>query len=217
MAELCVQLVPLFNALPIDEQMQVEELVHHQNYRKNELVLDPTSNSNLIILAHGSARLYTLNKEGHENVIQVLKTGDYAGENWLFGEANTNTYVEATEDSEICLLNRNDFLALMKKQPELSIKLLEQNIIKVRALQKQIQLLSLPKVEDRLLNYLQTYAKKVGHKSFILPLKMKDLALYLGTTPETLSRKFILLEKRGVIKRKLRQIQLLFKKPIDNK
>lgn len=42
MAELCVQLVPLFNALPIDEQMQIE---------------------------------------GHENVIQVLKTGDYAGEN----------------------------------------------------------------------------------------------------------------------------------------
>ena len=36
MAELCVQLVPLFNALPIDEQMQIEELVHHQNYRKNE-------------------------------------------------------------------------------------------------------------------------------------------------------------------------------------
>ena len=178
MAELCVQLVPLFNALPIDEQMQIE---------------------------------------GHENVIQVLKTGDYAGENQLFGEANTNTYVEATEDSEICLLNRNDFLALMKKQPELSIKLLEQNIIKIRALQKQIQLLSLPKVEDRLLNYLQTYAKKVGHKSFILPLKMKDLALYLGTTPETLSRKFILLEKRGVLKRKLRQIQLLFKKSIDNK
>ena len=71
--------------MPIDEQMQVEELVHHQNYRINELVLDPSSNSNLIIPAHGSARLYTLKKEGHENVIQVLKTGDYAGENWLFG------------------------------------------------------------------------------------------------------------------------------------
>ena len=49
MAELCINLVPLFNALPIDEQMQIEELVHHQNYRKNELVLAPTSNNNLII------------------------------------------------------------------------------------------------------------------------------------------------------------------------
>lgn len=209
MAELCVHLVPLFNALSTDDQMQIEELIHHQNYQKGELVMDPTSSSNLVILAHGGARLYTLDEDGHENVTQVLKTGDYAGENWLFGEINTDTYVEATESSEICLLNRNDFLDLMKKRPELSIKLLEQNIIKVRAMQKQIQLLSLPKVEDRLLNYLQAYAEKVGHKVFKLPLKMKDLALYLGTTPETLSRKFVLLEKQGILTRKLRQIHML--------
>ena len=208
MAELCVHLVPLFNALPTNDQMQIEELVHHQNYQKSELVMDPTSSNNLVIVAHGGARLYTLDENGHENVTQILKMGDYAGENWLFGEANINTYVEATENSEICLLNRNEFLALMKKKPELSIQLLEQNIIKVRAMHRQIQLLSLPKVEDRLLSYLQTYAKQVNKNSFTLPLKMKDLALYLGTTPETLSRKFVLLEKQGTLKRKLRHIDL---------
>lgn len=208
MAELCVHLVPLFNALPTNDQMQIEELVHHQNYQKSELVMDPISSNNLVIVAHGGARLYTLDENGHENVTQILKTGDYAGENWLFGEANINTYVEATENSEICLLNRNDFLALMKKKPELSIQLLEQNIIKVRAMHRQIQLLSLPKVEDRLFSYLQAYAKQVNKTSFTLPLKMKDLALYLGTTPETLSRKFVLLEKQGTLKRKLRHIDL---------
>lgn len=208
MAELCVHLVPLFNALPTNDQMQIEELVHHQNYQKSELVMDPTSSNNLVIVAHGGARLYTLDENGRENVTQILKTGDYAGENWLFGEANINTYVEATENSEICLLNRNEFLALMKKKPELSIQLLEQNIIKVRAMHRQIQLLSLPKVEDRLLSYLQTYAKQVNKNSFTLPLKMKDLALYLGTTPETLSRKFVLLKKQGTLNRKLRHIDL---------
>ena len=208
MAELCVHLVPLFNALPTNDQMQIEELVHHQNYQKSELVMDPTSSNNLVIVAHGGARLYTLDENGRENVTQILKTGDYAGENWLFGEANINTYVEATENNEICLLNRNEFLALMKKKPELSIQLLEQNIIKVRAMHRQTQLLSLPKVEDRLLSYLQTYAKQVNKNSFTLPLKMKDLALYLGTTPETLSRKFVLLEKQGTLKRKLRHIDL---------
>ncbi|MFJ6923167.1 MAG: Crp/Fnr family transcriptional regulator [Lactobacillus gallinarum] len=208
MAELCVHLVPLFNALPTNDQMQIEELVHHQNYQKSELVMDPTSSNNLVIVAHGGARLYTLDENGRENVTQILKTGDYAGENWLFGEANINTYVKATENSEICLLNRNEFLALMKKKPELSIQLLEQNIIKVRAMHRQIQLLSLPKVEDRLLSYLQTYAKQVNKNSFTLPLKMKDLALYLGTTPETLSRKFVLLKKQGTLNRKLRHIDL---------
>lgn len=34
-----------------------------------------------------------------------------------------------------------------------------------------------------------------------LPMSKKDLATYLGTTPETISRKFSSLEERGLIKR----------------
>lgn len=85
---------------------------------------------------------------------------------------------------------------------------MELNIVKVSEMQKQIHLLALPKVEDRLLKYLQTYVDEIGKNNFTLSLKMKDLALYLGTTPETLSRKFALLEKQGQLKRQLRRIEL---------
>lgn len=208
MADLCVNLVPLFNALPQDEKMQIEKLVQHKNYQKSEVIIDPTINDNLVIVADGNAKQYTLDEDGYENVLQILHTGDYIGEDWLFGQENINNYVEATEHSEICLLKRQDLLKLMHKQPELSIRLLELNIVKVSEMQKQIHLLALPKVEDRLLKYLQTYADEIGKNNFTLPLKMKDLALYLGTTPETLSRKFALLEKQGQLKRKVRQIEL---------
>jgi CRP/FNR family transcriptional regulator len=40
-------------------------------------------------------------------------------------------------------------------------------------------------------------------------MKMKDIALYLGTTPETLSRKFKLLEKMGYLKRTGKQVKIL--------
>ena len=125
-----------------------------------------------------------------------------------FGQENINNYVETTEFSEICLLKRRDLVQLMHEQPELSIRLLELNMDKVSKMQTQIHLLTLPKVEDRLLEYLQAYADEIEKNSFALPLKMKDLALYLGTTPETLSRKFALLEKQGRLKRKVRQIKL---------
>lgn len=88
-----------------------------------------------------------------------------------FGQKNINNYVEATEHSEICLLKRQDLLKLMHKQPELSIRLLELNIVKVSEMQKQIHLLALLKVEDRLLKYLQTYADEIGKNNFTLPLK----------------------------------------------
>lgn len=208
MAALCVNLVPLFNALPQADKVRIEKLVQHKNYQKDELAIKPTGSENLVIVAHGSAKQYTLDENGHENILQILHTGDYVGENWLFGQDNCNTYVEATEDSEICFLKRRDLLKLMHRQPELSIRLLELSMDKVSKMQTQIHLLTLPKVEDRLLEYLQAYAEKIGKNSFALPLRMKDLALYLGTTPETLSRKFALLEKQGRLKRKLRQIEL---------
>lgn len=208
MADLCVRLVPLFNTLSQENQIEIEDLVRKKTYQKGELVVDPSSDDNLIIVAYGGAKLYSLDENGHENITQILHTGDYAGEDWLFGKKNSNTYVEATENSKICLLNRKDFLNLLEDQPMLSIKLLEQNMTKMQSMQRQIDLLSLPKIEDRLSEYLQEYAVKVGKKTFNLPLKMKDLALYLGTTPETLSRKFALLEKQGVLTRKLRKIIL---------
>lgn len=208
MTDLCVCLVPLFNTLSQENQIEIEDLVRKKIYQKGELVVDPSSDDNLIIVAYGGAKLYNLDENGHENITQILHTGDYAGEDWLFGKKNSNTYVEATENSKICLLNRKDFLNLLEDQPMLSIKLIEQSMTKMQSMQKQIDLLSLPKIEDRLSEYLQEYAVKVGKKTFNLPLKMKDLALYLGTTPETLSRKFALLEKQGVLTRKLRKIIL---------
>lgn len=208
MADLCVRLVPLFNTLSQENQIEIEDLVRKKTYQKGELVVDPSSDDNLIIVAYGGAKLYNLDENGRENITQILHTGDYAGEDWLFGKKNSNTYVEATENSKICLLNRKDFLNLLEDQSMLSIKLLEQSMTKMQSMQKQIDLLSLPKIEDRLSEYLQEYAVKVGKKTFNLPLKMKDLALYLGTTPETLSRKFALLEKQGVLTRKLRKIIL---------
>ncbi|RVU69972.1 MULTISPECIES: Crp/Fnr family transcriptional regulator [Lactobacillus] len=210
-ADLCVNLVPLFKSLPLSDKEELESLVQHHHYQRQELVIDPATSNNLVIVAHGSARLYYLNSDGRENVIGLLKTGDYAGEDWLFGKENENTYVEATENSEVCLLSRQDFLNLIKARPELSVKMLEQSMLKMAGMQRQIELLSLPKVEDRLLSYLSAYAEKIGKNQFSLPLKMKDLALYLGTTPETLSRKFALLAKQGKLTRNLRQITLLEK------
>ena len=208
MTDLCVRLVPLFNTLSQENQIEIEDLVRKKIYQKGELVVDPSSDDNLIIVAYGGAKLYNLDENGHENITQILHTGDYAGEDWLFGKKNSNTYVETTENSKICLLNRKDFLNLLEDQPMLSIKLIEQSMTKMQSMQKQNDLLSLPKIEDRLSEYLQEYAVKVGKKTFNLPLKMKDLALYLGTTPETLSRKFALLEKQGVLTRKLGKIIL---------
>ncbi|MCT3049865.1 Crp/Fnr family transcriptional regulator, partial [Leuconostoc mesenteroides] len=48
---------------------------------------------------------------------------------------------------------------------------------------------------------LSESGREQNHTYVTLPMSKKDLATYLGTTPETISRKFSSLEERGLIKR----------------
>ena len=45
--------------------------------------------------------------------------------------------------------------------------------------------------------------------SVVIPMKLKDLATFIGTTPETLSRKLKLLEQKKIIKKNHKQIRIL--------
>ena len=61
---------------------------------------------------------------------------------------------------------------------------------------------STEKVETRIALYLAESLddEELGAAEFTLPMSKKDLASYLGTTPETISRKFNDLEEKGYIK-----------------
>ncbi|EOD02933.1 hypothetical protein IV58_GL001090 [Lactobacillus delbrueckii subsp. jakobsenii ZN7a-9 = DSM 26046] len=70
--------------------------------------------------------------------------------------------------------------------------------------------LSLSRTEDRLYSYLSDLALAKGSDTITLPLALKDLAAYLGTTPETISRMFAkLIKKEQVKKQHASRYQLL--------
>ncbi|WP_283584346.1 Crp/Fnr family transcriptional regulator [Limosilactobacillus difficilis] len=206
--DLCVRLVPLFNRLSIDLQRQVERLVHHQHVRRGTLVISPTDSNRLVIIEQGQGKLYQLSTTGEEQVQQILNTGDYVGETWLLGVTNNSNYVEMTKDGDICVLNREDFARLIQKHSDIALKLLAGQALTIDNLRQQTQLMGLPNIESRLAMYLNQLVVEQGSSLVTLPLKMKDLSSYLGTTPETLSRKLAQLQKNGQIDRHLRQIRV---------
>ncbi|MDK4131162.1 helix-turn-helix domain-containing protein [Staphylococcus pseudintermedius] len=56
-------------------------------------------------------------------------------------------------------------------------------------------------VESRIIDFLSEYVENEENHTYVtLPMSKKDLASYLGTTPETISRKFSALEEKGLIK-----------------
>lgn len=206
--ELCVRLVPLFNQLSIDLQRQIERLVHHQHVRRGTVVISPDNSNRLVIIEQGQGRLYQLSATGKEQVQRILNTGDYVGETWLLGVTNSNNYVEMMKDSNICVLDHSDFTRLIQAHSDIALKLLAGQALTIDNLRQQTQLMGLPSIESRLAMYLNQLVAKQGSSLVTLPLKMKDLSSYLGTTPETLSRKLTQLQKVGKIDRHLRQIRV---------
>lgn len=88
----------------------------------------------------------------------------------------------------------------MARYPQLSYRLLQLNACKTVAVEKQLQLLAFDRIEDRLALYLSqlSIAAKMG-ELITLPISMRELANYLATSPETISRKLRDFQERQLI------------------
>lgn len=53
---LCVTLVPLFNYLSEDEQIEINQLARHRQFKKNEIIFKP-GDEKLDIVARGSMKV----------------------------------------------------------------------------------------------------------------------------------------------------------------
>lgn len=192
---LCVQLVPIFQGLEYNQQLKIEQLVRRTHVQKQETVLTPGDPGQLIILERGQLKAVQYTDDGREKLQFFMNTGDYTGENWLFGEENTHTFLIATADSLVCHIAADDFNQLLVSLPDLSYQLLKSMVNHNNQLLQQNAYLAIGRIEARLLAYFNDLTIQQQSQTITLPFNLKDLASYLGTTPETISRKIAALVK----------------------
>ena len=204
----CTSIVPLFNHLSEEEQDKIESLVIHCHFSKGETVWQPGDDPLLIIVASGSMKVYMIAGNGREQLLRLLTPGSYEGANALLGARAQDLFIDTLEATDACLLRKSDFTALLEKTPKLALKLLEINAQRMADTENQTRFLMMEKVETRLASYLTALSNENEKDTVEIPMKMKDLSAYLGTTPETLSRKLHLLEETNLISRKGKKIHI---------
>lgn len=205
----CLILVPLFNHMDEHDLEKIDSLTKQRTYKKGEQIFKPYDQQQLTIVAKGRMKVYQLSGSGREQLLRVVETGEYEGESALFGVKNDSLFAEALQETVVCTLAHHDFQKLLLTYPQISLRLLETNAEKLSSAQHQAQFLVMEAIETRLAVYLLELAKENDRLTFELPMKMKELAGFLGTTPETLSRKFKLLSDKALIRRERQKITLL--------
>ncbi|WP_425311858.1 Crp/Fnr family transcriptional regulator [Neobacillus novalis] len=203
----CVSLVPIFNHLEAEQMEEIMVTAQSVSYKKGEIIYHAGGQSDsLYIVNKGKIRIYRLSESGKEQLVRILTPGDFTGELALFKEAVHESYAEAMEETKVCLINRSDLQQFLMRFPSISLKILTEFSNRLEQSEKQTARFATEKVETRIALFLaECLDSENDAKEFVLPMSKKDLASYLGTTPETISRKLADLEDQGLIKQKPRK------------
>lgn len=199
----CIRIVPIFNHLDDDTMDKIGEKVITRTYSKGELIYQAGDiDQTLYIVNKGQIRIYRLSESGKEQIIRVLNPGYFTGERALFEEASEREeYAEAMRDTVVCTISKKDFQEIIQNYPAISVELLNEMSKRLAQSEKQTASVAVESVTNRIILYLEeNLDPEAGNSPTVeLPMQRKDIASYLGTTPETLSRKFLELEEAGLI------------------
>lgn len=207
--EQCLSKVEIFKDLPIEIKKQLVATSKHQaSYKAGSLIRRSDESGGLIVIDRGCAKIFNLDEDGNEVVLNILKAGEIEGEGELFEEKKTETFIQALEDTTVCSIDKNKFQNFLREHPEVALKLLNSFGEKIVQVQRHEMLKSTFDAKKRVWEYLKELSVKVGKREFALTLKKKDIAAYLGISPETFSRKLKELEKEGKLEVKGKKIKL---------
>jgi len=161
-------------------------------YKKKEVVFGEEGMPVfLYFLVKGKIKTYRSHEYGKELITTLYKEGDFFGYNALLEGKPYAETAEALEDSEVCLVPKEDFYALVHNNVNVMrtfIKMLSGNVV-----EKEKQLINLAyssvrkRVAEALLHLQERYSKPAD-QNFSMAISREDLANMVGTATESLIR-----------------------------
>ena len=200
--DLCVSRVPIFQGLTREEQLRVAEFVRPVHVAKGETVYSPgQSVSRLLVMHSGQLKVSHAAANGQEQILRTVTDGDVVGERAFLTGHLPNDLVVALEDSRMCVFDHTDLSALLRDYPDVGLRMLRTLSDRLASVERLLAAITSSDVSARIAAYLLDLPGSIrdGVPTVWLPLAKYEIASYLGTTPETLSRRLAALAASGVI------------------
>ena len=182
----------LFAGLPPGDLEQIAAAASVRSPAKGEYLFhEGDAARGFYIVQRGAMNVHRVTAAGKEQVIHIFRAGDSFAEAALASPSGYPAAARALEDSQVLLVQKDGMLALLKRQPELGLRMLGAMSSHLRALVGQLEDLTLKDVETRLANWL---VKRCPDPQSDAPVKIeltmtkRVLAAELGTVGETFSR-----------------------------
>jgi len=177
---------------------------------------DPASG--FYIVQRGAVNVHRVTATGKEQIIHVFRVGESFAEVALATESGYPADARALEPTQVLLVQKAGILELLRRQPELALRMLGSMSSHLRVLVGQLEDLTLKDVETRLANWL---VKRCPRPATNHPVRIqlagtkRILAAELGTVSETFSRTLAKFREQELINVKGRILTVLSPRKLE--
>lgn len=180
--------IPLFAGLSEEQLRALAERTVPRAFPKNAIVINEGDLSDsLYLILSGKVKVYLGDESGKELILDIKGPGQYFGEMVLDERARSAT-VMTLEASQFAMLSRAEFVAVLLKHPEISLKLIRNLIRVARGLNENVRSLAMLDVYGRVARVLLELAVEKDGRLVIEKLTQKDIANRVGASREMINR-----------------------------
>lgn len=195
-----VSRIKLFEGLPAREQAALASIAEARAYAKGQDVFFAGETAQgFFSVSTGRVRIYQTALTGKEHILHVFGPGEVFAEVAVFAGSVYPANAQALEESEFLFFPRERFRKLMGDDPDMALQMLGLLSMRLRQFVRKLEDLSLREVPARLASHLLLLQAESRKRDLPLGLPKGQLAAYLGTIPETLSRVLRRLTDDGII------------------
>ncbi|MDO5534261.1 MAG: Crp/Fnr family transcriptional regulator [Propionibacteriaceae bacterium] len=198
----CVARVPIFKGLTPAQQQEVAGFARPVRAPKGTLLQAAGAEQRRLMVVHsGRIRLVHVLENGREQVMRVADEGDAVGETSFLLGRRPEHFAYADADVTLCTFDHADLARLVATYPPIAVRMLQVATERLLSAERMLAAFASTDAGTRVAAYLldQPTTLADGTPVIRLPMAKKDVASYLGTTPETLSRRLAALAEEGII------------------
>ncbi len=180
--------------------------------KKQSIYLEGDIASSVYLVKTGSVRTYMVYQDGREITLGLYGTGEFFGYETVLLNKPCSDNAETLQPSDLHLVSREDFNALIFRDHGISKKFIELLSGDVKEKQELLLKLAYNSVRKRVADALLQLAGKFGESGFdtmSVQTSREDMASMAGTSNETISRTLTDFKDEGLIKKNGSTINIL--------
>ncbi len=206
--------IDIFQDLSEEQIGEIDRSVRMSTVERGRVVFEPEESPDaLFVLKQGRIQIYRISPEGRRFVVANIEPGTFFGELALIGQSMHGSFAETLEDSTLCVMSRHDVEALIRRHPQVGVRIMQTLAERLSDAETQLEDLALKSLASRLATLILRLTVDGGDQ--MLGLTHNDLAERVGTSRETATQALNELKAAGLINIGRKRIEVVDREGLE--